>query len=167
MQDLVLALVLIICTITDLLHHKIYNLVLMPALLFALVYNTYLGGWNGLGQSLLGLLVGLLILIIPFAKGGIGAGDVKLLGFIGALKGFPFVIYAAIGMGLAGGILAIGIWSYRFGFIDTMVGIFRGIYMMIASRFKIFSFRLHNEKIMLPYGLAIALGTVGAWWLMR
>lgn len=167
MQDLVLAVVLIVCAVTDLLQQKIYNWVLMPALLFALVYNTYMGSWTGLGQSLLGLLVGILILIIPFAKGGMGAGDVKLLGFIGALKGVTFLIYAAIGMGLAGGIMALGIWFYRFGFVDTMVGIYRGIWMMIASQFRIFTFRLHNEKIMLPYGLAIALGTAWAWWWMR
>ena len=167
MQDLVLASVLIICTVTDLLYKKIYNLVLIPALLFAIGYNWYQGGWSGLGQSLLGMLVGLLILIIPFARGGMGAGDVKLLGFIGALKGAAFVLYSAIGMGLAGGIIALGIWFYRFGAIDTMAGILRGMWTMIRSGFTVFPFRLHNEKIIMPYGLAIALGTVGAWWWMR
>ena len=167
MQDLVLASVLIICTVTDLLYQKIYNLVLIPALLFALAYNLYISGWMGLSQSLLGLMIGLLILIVPFALGGIGAGDVKLLGFIGALKGAVFVIYSAIGMGLAGGIIALGIWFYRFGVIDTIAGILKGIWMMIRSGFTIFPFRLHNEKIVMPYGLAIALGAAGAWWWMR
>ncbi len=167
MQDLVLASVLIICTVTDLLYQKIYNLVLIPALLFAIGFNWYQGGWPGLGQSLLGMLVGLLILIIPFALGGIGAGDVKLLGFIGALKGVTFVIYAAIGMGLAGGLMALGIWSYKFGVVDTIVGILRAIWLMIRSGFTLFQFRLHNEKIMLPYGLAIALGAAGTLWWMR
>jgi len=115
----------------------------------------------------LGMLVGLLILIIPFALGGIGAGDVKLLGFIGALKGVTFVIYAAIGMGLAGGLMALGIWSYKFGVVDTIVGILRAIWLMIRSGFTLFQFRLHNEKIMLPYGLAIALGAAGTLWWMR
>ena len=167
MQDLVLASVLVICSFTDLLYRKIYNLVLIPALLVALGYNAHLNGWMGLGISLLGLIVGILILIIPFAKGGMGAGDVKLLGFIGALKGPEFVLYAAIGMGLAGGIIALFLWSYRFGFKDTIVGIVKGIWVMFKSGFTLFHFRLHNEKIMMPYGLAIALGTVGAWWWMR
>lgn len=167
MQDLVLASVLVICSYTDLVNRKIYNLVLIPALLFALIYNAYINSWIGLGISFVGLLVGILILIIPFAKGGIGAGDVKLLGFIGALKGPEFVLYAAIGMGLAGGIIALLLWSYRFGFIDTLVGIFKGIWVMFKSGFTLFHFRLHDEKITLPYGLAIALGTAGAWWWMR
>jgi len=167
MQDLVLVLVLLICSLTDVLYRKIYNLVLMPVLLFAFCYNTYIAGWTGLGQSCLGMIIGLLILLIPFAKGGVGAGDVKLLAFIGALKGPEFVLYSAIGMGLAGGLIALLIWSYRFGLLDTLVEIAKGIWLMIRSGFTIFPFRLHNEKIMLPYGLAIAIGTAGAWWWMR
>lgn len=163
----VLILVLVVCALTDLIYRKIYNSVLLPALLFALVYSTYTGGWAGLGQSVLGLLVGILILILPFAKGGMGAGDVKLLAVIGAFKGIIFVLYSAIGMGLAGGLMAIGIWFYRFGVIDTIVGILKGIWVMIRSGFTLFHFRLHNEKIMLPYGLAIALGAAGTLWLMR
>lgn len=167
MQDAVLVVVLVICATTDVIYRKIYNLVLMPALLFAIGYNWLQGGWPGLGQSLLGMLLGLLILIIPFAKGGIGAGDVKLLGVIGAFKGVTFVLYTAIGMGLAGGLIALGIWSYRFGVVDTIVGILRAIWLMIRSGFTLFQFRLHNEKIMLPYGLAIALGAAGTLWWMR
>jgi len=163
----ILIVVLVVCAVTDLIYRKIYNAVLLPALLFALVYNAYQGGWAGLGQSMLGLLVGLLILILPFAKGGMGAGDVKLLGVIGAFKGATFVLYTAIGMGLAGGLIALVIWSYKFGVVDTVVGILKAIWVMIRSGFTIFPFRLHNEKIMLPYGLAIALGTAGAWWWMR
>lgn len=163
----VLILVLVVCALTDLIYRKIYNAVLLPALLFALVYSTYIGGWIGLGRSVLGLFVGLLILILPFAKGGMGAGDVKLLGVIGALKGVAFVLYSAIGMGLAGGLIALGIWFYRFGVIDTISALLKGVYLMIRSGFTLFQFRLHNEKIMLPYGLAIALGAAGTLWWMR
>ena len=167
MQDMALALVLIICSFTDWKYRKIYNIVLMPALLFAIGSNLYQGGWPGLGQSLLGMLIGLLILIIPFARGGMGAGDVKLLAFVGALQGPLFVVYSAIGMGLVGGIMALGIWTYRLGLIKTIRGIFNGIWMMLTTRFKQFSFTLTQEKIMVPYGLAIALGTAGAWLWMR
>ena len=36
-------------------------------------------GWEGLGMSLLGTVVGLGLLLPAYAIGGIGAGDVKLL----------------------------------------------------------------------------------------
>lgn len=167
LQNYVLIFVLIVCSFTDLIYRKIYNAVLLPALLFALVYSIYIGGWTGLGQSVLGLLVGILILILPFAKGGMGAGDVKFLGVIGAFKGVTFVLYSAVGMGLAGGLIALGTWSYKFGIVDTIVGILRAIWVMIRSGFALFPFRLHDEKIMLPYGLAIALGAAGTLWWMR
>lgn len=167
LQNYVLILTLIVCSFTDLMYRKIFNAVLIPALLFALVYSIYTGGWAGLGQSVLGLLVGILILILPFAKGGMGAGDVKLLGVIGAFKGVIFVLYSAIGMGLAGGLIALGIWFYRFGIVYTIVDILKGIWVMVRSGFTLFHFRLHNEKIMLPYGLAIALGAAGTLWWMR
>lgn len=163
----ILIVVLVVCAVTDLIYRKIYNAVLLPALLFALIYNAYHTGWAGIWQSVLGLVVGLLILILPFAMGGMGAGDVKLLGVIGAFKGVLFVLYSAIGMGLAGGLIALGIWFHRFGVIDTIVGLLKGIWLMIKSGFTLFQFRLHNEKIMLPYGLAIALGAAGTLWWMR
>lgn len=167
MLDAVLAVMLLICAITDLMSRKIYNVVLLPALLFAIGYNGYQGGWPGLGHSLLGMLVGLLILIVPFAKGGMGAGDVKLLAVVGALKGIPFVVYAAIGMGLAGGVMAIGIWFYRLGFMKTISGIFTRIWLGLATKFKGVPMKISEERIMVPYGLAIALGTAGAWWWVR
>lgn len=166
MQDLVLVIVLVISSVTDLVYRKIYNLVLIPALLFALGYNFYVGSWKGLGLSILGMVIGVLILIWPFAKGGMGAGDVKLLAFVGALKGPQFVLYAAIGMGLTGGIIALIMWIRRIGIINTLSGFFNGIWTIITSGFTIIPFN-NKERIMLPYGLAIALGTAGAWWWMR
>ena len=167
MQDIVLAVVLLICSFTDIVKRKIYNIIVYPALVYAFVINFTNGGWRGLGLSVLGLVVGLLILVWPFAKGGMGAGDVKLLGFVGALKGVEFVLYTALGMGLAGGAMALGIWIYRIGLVGTIKGLFKGIWTMISSGFTILPFRLGKENTTLPYGLAIALGTAGAWWWMR
>ena len=47
-------------------------------------------------------------MFIPFALGGMGAGDVKLMGVVGALKGPEFVWVAFLASAMAGGILAIG-----------------------------------------------------------
>lgn len=160
MQDMVLTLVLLICSITDLKDRKIYNLVLIPALLFGLLYNLIVGSWQGLGLSLLGTLAGFSILILPFALGGMGAGDVKLLAVIGAIKGPLFAFYAAIGMGLAGGIIALCILAYK-GVLFQAVG------AMLMSFFSGLGYKVVNEKIMVPYGLAIAAGAWGALWWIR
>ncbi len=167
MQDMVLAVMLLICLISDLKERKIYNIVLLPALLFGLINNLATGGWLGLLQSLLGFALGLSILIIPFAMGGMGAGDVKLLAVIGAIKGPLFVFYSALGMGLAGGIIAFAILIYQGTLLTLIVNFCRSVWLMLISGFKVIAFHYDNEKIMFPYGLAIVVGTIGAFWWMR
>ena len=167
MQDMVLAVMLLICLISDLKERKIYNIVLLPALLFGLINNLATAGWPGLLQSLLGFALGLSILIIPFAMGGMGAGDVKLLAVIGAMKGPLFVFYSALGMGLAGGIIAFAILIYQGTLLTLIVNFGRSIWLMLSSGFKVIAFNYDNEKIMFPYGLAIVAGTIGAFWWMR
>lgn len=167
MQDLVLAVALLVCTITDFREKKIYNMVLLPTFLFGIGYNIVTAGWSGLMQSALGLLVGLAILFIPFAMGGMGAGDVKLLALIGAMKGPVFVFYAALGMGLAGGLMALAVLAYKAGIFRQPIKFLRGVWMMFITGFKVKPFNLGQEKIYLPYGLAIAVGAAGAFWWMR
>lgn len=45
--------------------------------------------------------------MVPFILGGIGAGDIKLLGVVGAFKGSPFAINTFLWMALWGGALAL------------------------------------------------------------
>ena len=90
---------------TDFRQIKIYNAVLCPFYV-RLIINTAITGLSGFG-TLLGTVVGLGILLIPYLLGGMGAGDVKLLAVIGAIKGMSFVILAAFNMAFAGGIMAL------------------------------------------------------------
>jgi prepilin peptidase CpaA len=163
-QDMVLALMLLVCLLTDLSRQKIYNLVIFPVMVFGLFYNLATGGWPGLLQSLLGILAGLGILIIPFALGGMGAGDVKLLSVIGAVKGPLFIFYTALGMGLAGGIIALAILIYRKNLLNTLSRFLRGVWLLLLTRFRVVAFEFDHEKIMFPYGLAITVGAMGAFW---
>lgn len=153
--------------ITDLKKRKIYNIALLPMLLFGLVFNLATVGWPGLLQSVYGIMTGLSILIIPFALGGMGAGDVKLLAVIGAVKGPLFVFVTAVGMGLAGGLIALCVLAYQGKLMDILVRLVRGIGIVAFSRFKTIEFGFENTEIMLPYGLAIVIGVVGAYWWMR
>lgn len=166
MQDSVLALTIFVCLYTDLKERKIYNKVIFPVLIFGIIYNIVTGGLPGLYQSIMGIATGLGLLLIPFTLGGMGAGDVKLLATIGAVKGPLFVLYAAVGMALAGGALALIVLTYQGLLIQSLKILLRGIWLLIISGFKVFEFNFGDEKIMLPYGLAIAIGTVGAYWWM-
>jgi prepilin peptidase CpaA len=158
--DIILVLVLLICFITDLRVQKIYNKVIFPALLAALLLHFTLNGFAGLKLSLIGFVVGLSILLIPYFLGGFGAGDVKLLALIGATKGTPFVINTAIYMGLIGGAVALVIIVLHKGTINF----FKSIYWWVASLFggSYYKFELPTSALIkkYPYGVAIVGGAL-------
>ncbi|WP_088036689.1 prepilin peptidase [Evansella clarkii] len=157
--------VLIICLITDLKSRKIYNKVIFPSLLLALLLNVILHGWSGLTGSLLGFAAGLGILLIPYLMGGMGAGDVKLLALIGAIKGASFVFATAILMGVIGGLIGLGIILFRKGFLQRMKSVF---YTICGMKYGMkLRDAVGNEglKKTYPYGVAIAGGAFAAFFL--
>jgi prepilin peptidase CpaA len=72
---------------TDLRTGLIPNRRTLPVLALAPLAQAFLGGWPGLGASLLGLLVCAVIPLVFFAIGAMGGGDVKLFAAIGAVAG--------------------------------------------------------------------------------
>jgi prepilin peptidase CpaA len=92
---------------TDLRARRISNRITYPLMLVGLVGNGVMGGWGGLAHSGLGWAAGLGLMLIPFLLGAMGAGDVKLMAAIGAIKGPEFVLSAALYASVAGGLVAI------------------------------------------------------------
>lgn len=99
---------IIVCSAlyTDLASRRIPNLLTLGGMTVGLLLNAY-SGWDLFLSGLGGALIGIALLFIPFALGGIGGGDVKLLACIGAFMGPAFVLYTALYMALAGGIVAV------------------------------------------------------------
>jgi prepilin peptidase CpaA len=106
-NDLILVLLICAALFFDLTRKRIPNFLTFPAIIYGIISYTTIQGLEGLWFSFLGLLVGLAIFFIPFAMGGMGGGDVKLLGAVGALQGWQFVFSAAILAALAGGVMAL------------------------------------------------------------
>lgn len=84
---------------TDGRHHKIYNKVLLPFFLVALLIQPII--------SLEGAALGFLFLILPYLIEGIGAGDVKLLAVYGALLGPHLIITVFLYGAILGGAVAL------------------------------------------------------------
>ncbi|RKQ33260.1 A24 family peptidase [Oceanobacillus halophilus] len=160
MLNILLLTVLIISVITDLKSRKIYNNVIFPSLLLAFVLNGIFDGWSGLLSSFLGFLAGLGVLLIPYLMGGMGAGDVKLLALVGAIKGASFVFMASIYMALIGGLIGLIILLFRKGFFQRIKSI---IFSLSSIRYGI-KVPMGLDKEVLhttyPYGVAIAGGAV-------
>jgi prepilin peptidase CpaA len=154
-SNYLLIILLIICVITDLKERKIYNDVLLPFLLASWILHTFTNGFPGLIESLLGTIVGLAVLLIPYLLGGMGAGDVKLLAVIGGIKGIGFVLMASLYMAMAGGIIAIFVILFRKGFLRKV------IYLLHGFRHGMQLSLLEDKDTMkstFPYGVAIAVG---------
>lgn len=158
--NVLLILLLFICVITDIRKRKIYNVVLFPFLLVSLVIHVTTTGLTGLAAALLGTAVGFGILLIPYLLGGMGAGDVKLLAVIGALKGMSFVLLAALNMALAGGIMALFIILFRKGLKKRLFHVASFIHGMRHGIMLPILADRESLKTTYPYGIAIAAGAL-------
>ena len=108
--------------------------------------------------------MGFSLLLIPFIMGGIGAGDVKLLAAIGALKGTLFVVYTFIIAAVIGGIIALVIMLHH----RELKGFFtRLFYSLIFLKANQGSLNLSKSEISptIPYGVPIAIGTLLTYFL--
>lgn len=161
--DILLLITVLICCITDLKSRKIHNKILLPALVMGIGINIFYQGWQGFFISAQGFLLGLGLLLIPFMMRGMGAGDVKLLAVIGAMKGPHFVLYTFIAMGLAGGLLALGFLLYQGEFLKTFKQLGKGLWVALATKFKVVHFGDGALKQGIPYGVAISIGTLTAY----
>jgi prepilin peptidase CpaA len=72
---------------SDVRARRIPNAVTLPALLVALAYAGLVQGSTGLAAALLGVGAAFGALVVPYAVGALGAGDVKAAMALGALLG--------------------------------------------------------------------------------
>jgi prepilin peptidase CpaA len=68
-------------------------------------------GWSGVSptSSLVGLVLGLLLMLPGHFFGATGAGDVKLMAAVGAVLGLERIVQAFLLTAIAGGLLAAGV----------------------------------------------------------
>ena len=162
-----LAGILIIAAIIDLYLRKIPNFLTFPTIIIALLYHSIYHGFSGLLYSVSGLLVGITSLGILYMFGAMGAGDVKLMGAVGAVLGPKNVLNAFIFTGIIGGMYAIAVILLRFEASKKLLKrtiatlktlLFTGNIILIPA--------VEDEKPpKLCYGIAIAIGALITIWL--
>jgi prepilin peptidase CpaA len=96
----------LIACVTDLRARRIPNVLTFGAAVAALVFHAT-AGQGGLVSAVAGWAVGLAIFFVPFALGGLGGGDVKLLAALGAWLGPREALWIALYAGIAGGVMAV------------------------------------------------------------
>lgn len=98
---------LCIATQQDVAHRRIPNGLTFPAVLVALALQCIEAGAPGMLQGLLGLGLAFLLLFLPYAARGLGAGDVKATMVLGALWGPQVLVAVLVWMAAIGGACAL------------------------------------------------------------
>jgi len=162
--DAALLAALLFSCYTDLRFRKIPNCLVFPAALGAVAWHCLSGGIGGLLFSLKGLTLGMALLLPPYLLGGIGAGDVKLLGMVGAFKGLRFVFDSFLLAAFSGGLMSVLVLAGRGRLASSLKNIAQGLRIAACSRFAVWNFAgLEDEhQAGFPYGLAIAVGALAA-----
>lgn len=146
-------------TIVDIREHRIPNFIVAAGMLLAISFHALAPGGQGPTFSLAGLAVGMTALMPFYVMGVMGAGDVKLMGMIGAFIGTAAVVTTVLATMVAGGILALLASAYR----RTLPRLVGNLRMMIMQRTlggaDSGASGLPESAGKLPYAVAIAAGT--------
>jgi prepilin peptidase CpaA len=161
---------MVVAAIIDGVKLKVPNWLTFPLILSGWVFSAVSYSMNGdpwlhgLGWSLLGTLVGLLLLLPLYSIGGIGAGDVKLLMGCGAWVHVTATFYAfAVGT-IVGGVLAIamallsGTWSHHYRQFFSILNEIN----TIRDPEKLSELAANRKPTMrlLPYGIPLTIGAL-------
>ena len=163
--EAVLLVLVLGAAVYDVRYRRIPNWLSVSGVLIGLALNTFLyQGWPGLRLSLLGLVAAFGVYFVLYALRAMGAGDVKLMGAVGALVGwqdwFGIFLVAAI----VGGVMALILVAtkgrvkktfWNVGFILNEMKSGRPAYLAKEE------LDVRNPKALgLPHGAVIAVGTV-------
>jgi prepilin peptidase CpaA len=165
--EFMLTVFLIAAVISDLSDHRIPNIITLLGALIGIGGHLYLGGLDGAGFALGGFALGMACLLPFYVLGGMGAGDVKMMGAIGAFVG-PQATLLAVGVALvcgALGALALLLFAAVSGHYwprgnaagkqnSATVATADGVFSTAAAR--------KTLKTRFPYALALATGAVAS-----
>lgn len=140
--SILLVLLLVVAVYFDVRARRIPNLLTFCGMLLGLISSGLAGGWKGMEQSILGLLVAAIIGFCFWSAHLIGGGDHKLLMAVGAFVGYPQIMTIMAAVALVGGLQAL-LWAA-----------FAKIHVPDRSMRELL------RTTHLPYSVAIAIGSV-------
>jgi prepilin peptidase CpaA len=169
-----------VAAVCDFRTKKLPNWLTVPGLVAALLYHlatgAWQGGWSGAGSALLtalgGFATGFGILLVLWLIGGGGAGDVKLMGALGAWLGPTLTLYVFFTSTVLVMVGSVGALAYQM--ISQGMSRFRKRYLTALDTKKLPKdeeakaelLRKHkSRRRLMPYGVPVAMATwlVLAW----
>jgi prepilin peptidase CpaA len=153
--------------LSDIRTARIPNLLTFGAAAAGVLYLFASSGWPGMAEAIEGWAVGVLLFAPFFALGGMGAGDVKLLGAMGAWIGPREILWVALYASMAGGVMAL-IVALATGYLRRAIANLR----MLITYWQVVGIRPLPELTLagghapsLPYAVPMAAGLLMMLWL--
>ncbi|MGH9351759.1 MAG: A24 family peptidase [Terriglobia bacterium] len=143
--------------------HRIPNWLTVPGLLAGLAASTLAWGWPGTKGSLEGAGLALAILLPTVLLRGLGAGDWKLMGALGAFLGPQKLIVVLLGAVSIAGLMAIIAMIQQKRVKQTLRNVLILVHSFITFRIlpRTQHLTLDNPDLMrLPFGVAAAAATL-------
>jgi prepilin peptidase CpaA len=151
----------------DLRVRRIPNWLIAIGLICGVILNAFQGS-HYLVQSLLGIVVGIAVLILPFALGWIGAGDVKYFGVVGALLGVSWLPRVFFYSALIAGLIAFGYLSMGLASISRFKEFWLDFKAVVLSMGNVLPDPVRTKtggrSNSVPWGVAFAAGTLVAYY---
>lgn len=158
------SIILVAAAVIDGKQLRVPNWLTYPMIISGWIYSGIFLGWEGLGWSLLGTVIGLALLLPAYAIGGMGAGDVKLLAGVGAWVYGTHTFYAFCASAVIGAVLAVGMVLSRKAWHkhkEQFLLILNEV-MTIRNPTQLSEIAAERKPsmLLLPYGIPIAIGTI-------
>ena len=165
---IMMATALVISVVEDVRRQKIPNVVTFPAMVMGVAGHSLLAGMDGFLYSAGGLALGMGLFMIPYLMGGMGAGDVKLMGACGAVFGPKGIIAASILVVLTGGIYGLIIISFHPRYVTSLLKRVWEMVKFTAMTSQITGLPQDNivKLPVLKYAIPIALGAFVYMWMI-
>jgi prepilin peptidase CpaA len=156
--EAMLVILLVAAVICDFNDHRIPNAITLFAAATGVLAHLYLSGSHGASFALQGFTLGLVMLLPFYLLGGMGAGDVKMMGAIGSFVG-PQAAALATGVALiCGGLMAIGVLLVSV--LSSRISVSHSRNKSVSAGEEVLYGPIvrRSLKTRFPYALAVALG---------
>jgi len=146
---------------TDWRSRRIPNWLTVPGLLLGIATNSWLRGWAGAKDALLGAGLGLLLLLPFVLIRSLGAGDWKFVGALGAFLG-PQNLLTVLVLGiLVNGLMAAVMVVRKKRVRQTLRNMGRMLAAFLSIHLPSSDLTLDNpELVKVPFGVAVAIAVL-------
>ena len=161
--SVLLVLVLLVACWTDLRSRRIPNWLTVGGMLAGLAVRASMG-LGPVGNGALGIALAALLALPFFAMGALGGGDAKLLMAVGAFMGPADLARASLVIAVVGGVVALFEAMRRGVLLPTLASCSSLILTWVTlGRRGAARTAATGDRLAVPYGVAIAVGSL-LWW---